>query len=151
MSIELITRNLGDSPEPPRTPGISPTPSSPRITLIAKAPVLSPSISNPGCALSEPRDLVVAFLLKSSRTFSPNVTLRLVLLPLNHVPLLVCVQMCRTSLIRLGLLSEFPGPLILPNCLQHLGQATQPLHRLAQKQLLRQPFSRLGRAQRRCQ
>ena len=31
-----IAQNLPDSPEPPCTPGIPPTPSSPRITLIAK-------------------------------------------------------------------------------------------------------------------
>ena len=36
-------RNLQTSPEPPRTPGISPTPSSPRITRIATVQVLSPS------------------------------------------------------------------------------------------------------------
>ena len=56
--------------------GYLPRPRTPRIIRTATVPALSPSISNPGCAPSELRDLVVAFLLKSSRTFSPNVTLQ---------------------------------------------------------------------------
>ena len=38
--LSSIALNLWDSPEPPRTPGISPTPSSPRITLTVILPVL---------------------------------------------------------------------------------------------------------------
>ena len=55
-------------------PGISPTPPSPRITHTAIVRVLSPSTLNTSFVHSERSDLVVASLLKSSRTFSSNVT-----------------------------------------------------------------------------
>ena len=41
--LSYIAQNLQTPLKPPRTPGISPTPSSPRITLIVIVPVLSPS------------------------------------------------------------------------------------------------------------
>ena len=61
-------------PEPPCTPGISPTPSSPRITRTAIVQVLSPSTSSRSSVLNGLRDLVVACQLKSSRMFNSNVT-----------------------------------------------------------------------------
>ena len=70
-----IAQSLEDSPEPPHTPGIAPTPSSPRIIHTATVQVLSLSTLSSSSALNELSDLVVAFLLKSSRTFSPNVTI----------------------------------------------------------------------------
>ena len=69
-----IAQNLLDSPEPPCMPGISPAPSSPHITRTSTAQVLLPSTLNRSFVHNEQSDLVVAFLLKSSRTFSPNVT-----------------------------------------------------------------------------
>ena len=69
-------------PEPPCTSGISPTPSSPRIILTGiiltvTVQVLLPSTLSRGSVYNGPNDLVVAFQLKSSRAFSPNVTLML--------------------------------------------------------------------------
>ena len=55
-------------------PGISPTPSSPRITHTVTVRVLSLSILSRSFAHNALSNLVVAFPLKSSRTFSPNVT-----------------------------------------------------------------------------
>ena len=72
--IESILRRTSDSPESPRTPGISPTPLSPRITLTPIAQVLSPSTWSISSDYSELSDLVVAHQLKSSRTFNSNVT-----------------------------------------------------------------------------
>ena len=75
MSIEPYCAELRDSPEPPCTPGISPTPSSPRITRTSTVRVLSLSILSRSFVPNAPSDLVVASPLKSSRTFSPNVTM----------------------------------------------------------------------------
>ena len=75
MSIKLNCAEPAGSPEPPCTPGISPTPSSPRITLTVIVQVLSRSTWSTDFAYSERSDLVVAHLLKSSRPFSLNVTL----------------------------------------------------------------------------
>ena len=55
--------NLQTSPEPPRTPGISPTPLSPRITRIATVQVLSQSTSSRSSVYNGLRDLVVAYPL----------------------------------------------------------------------------------------
>ena len=55
--------------------GSLPRPRSPRITRIVIVQVLSPSTLNRSSVRSELRDLVVAYPLKSSRAFSPNVTL----------------------------------------------------------------------------
>ena len=74
MSIELYCTEPTGSPESPRMPGISPTPSSPHITLIATTRVLSPSTWSTNSVPNGQSYLVVAFQLKSSRTFSPNVT-----------------------------------------------------------------------------
>ena len=63
-----------DSPEPPRMPGISPTPLSPRIILIATVQVLSLSTWRTSSVCSELSDLVVAYQLKSSRLFNLNIT-----------------------------------------------------------------------------
>ena len=62
-------------PEPPCTPGISPTPSQPCIIHITQNQVLLPSTSKRSFASNVPYILVAATLLKSSRMFSPNVTL----------------------------------------------------------------------------
>ena len=64
-----------DSPEPPCTPGISPTPSSPHITHTVTVLVLSQSTWSRSSAINELNILVAAFLLKPSRTFHSNVTL----------------------------------------------------------------------------
>ena len=58
----------------PRTPGISPTPSQPRIILIAIARVLLPSIWRRSYTNNRPNVLVTASLLKSSQMFHSNVT-----------------------------------------------------------------------------
>ena len=71
----LIAQNLWTPPESPRTPGISPTPSSPRITHTATVRVLSQSTLSRSSAYNGQSDLVVAYQLKSSRTFNSNVTL----------------------------------------------------------------------------
>ena len=62
-------------PEPPRTPGISPTPSQPCIIHITQNQVLSPSTSKTSCTSNEPSTLIAATLLKLSRMFSSNITL----------------------------------------------------------------------------
>ena len=77
MSIEQVMQNLSDSPEPPRTPGKSPMPSQPCITHITQNLVLSLSTSSRSCASNEPSILVAATPLKSSRMFSPNVTIHI--------------------------------------------------------------------------
>ena len=74
MSIKLYLRRTYRPPEPPRTPGTSPTPSSPRITLIVTVQVLSQSTLSRSSVCNKQSDLVVAHLLKSSRTFSLDVT-----------------------------------------------------------------------------
>ena len=74
MSIELYCAEHTGSPEPPRTPGKSPTPSSPHIIHIAIVLVLSQSTWSRSSICNERSDLVVAFQLKSSRTFNSNVT-----------------------------------------------------------------------------
>ena len=74
MSIELYCAELPDSPETPCTPGISPTPSSPRITHTVTVRVLSLSTWSRSSVYNEQSDLVVACQLKSSRTFSSNIT-----------------------------------------------------------------------------
>ena len=61
-----IAQNPADSPEPPRTPGIAPMPSSPRIIHTAIVQVLSLSTLSRSFMHNERSDLVVAFLLKSS-------------------------------------------------------------------------------------
>ena len=66
---------LLDSPWTPCTPGKSPMPSSPRIIPIAIVPVLLLSTWSRSSVINEPNVLVAAPLLKSSRTFSLNVTL----------------------------------------------------------------------------
>ena len=63
-----------DPLNPPRTPGISPTPSSSHITLIATVPVLWQSTWSRSSIIRELNVLVAASLLKSSRTFHLNVT-----------------------------------------------------------------------------
>ena len=70
-----ILRRTCRPPETPSTPGISPTPSQPRITHIVTVQVLSQSTSSKGSVYNGQSNLVIAILLKSSRTFSPNVTL----------------------------------------------------------------------------
>ena len=70
----LVAQNLQTSPWTPRTLGISPTPLSPRITLIATIPVLSPSTWNRNSITREPNILVTAHLLKSSSMFHSNIT-----------------------------------------------------------------------------
>ena len=70
-----IVQNIQIPPEPPCTPGISPTPSSPRITRIATVLVLLPSTWSKSFVRNGLRDLVVAYQLKSSRTFNSDVTL----------------------------------------------------------------------------
>ena len=74
MPIEFLLAEHTDSPEPPRTPGISPTPSSPRITRTVTARVLSPSTLSRSSVYNGQSNLVVACLLKSSRVFNSNVT-----------------------------------------------------------------------------
>ena len=74
MSIELSCCRTYRPPEPPCTPGISPTPSQPCITCITQNQVLSQSTSSRSCANNAQNNLVAATLLKLSRTFSPNIT-----------------------------------------------------------------------------
>ena len=74
MSIEFYHAEPADSPESPSMPGISPTPSSPRITLMPMNQVLSQSTSNRNYASSMPSILVAATQLKLSRVFHSNVT-----------------------------------------------------------------------------
>ena len=69
-----IVQNHQTPPEPPRTPGISPMPSSPRITHTVIAQVLSQSTLSRSFACNGQSNLVVACQLKSSRTFNLNVT-----------------------------------------------------------------------------
>ena len=72
--LSSIVQNLQTPLEPPRTPGISPTPSSPRITCTAIVRVLSLSTWSSDSIRNAPNDLVVACQLKSSRVFNSNVT-----------------------------------------------------------------------------
>ena len=65
-----------DSPETPRTPGISPMPPSSHITHIAIVPVLWPSTWSRNSITSEQNILVAACQLKSSRVFHSNITQR---------------------------------------------------------------------------
>ena len=74
MSIKLYCAETTDSPEPPCTPGISPTPSSPHITRTAIVLVLSLSIWSRSSVYNELSDSVVARPLKPSRTFNLNIT-----------------------------------------------------------------------------
>ena len=70
-----IAWNLQTPLNPPRTPGISPMPSQPRITHIAIVQALWQSISNRSSVTNEPSILVAASPLKSSWTFHSNITL----------------------------------------------------------------------------
>ena len=63
-----------DSPEPPRTPGKSPMPSSPHITHTVIVQVLSQSTLSRSYVLSMLNVLVTASQLKLSRAFHLNVT-----------------------------------------------------------------------------
>ena len=73
--LSVICAEPTDSPEPPRTPGISPMPSSPRITCTVIVWVLSLSTWSRSSIHNGQSDLVVACQLKSSRAFNSNVTL----------------------------------------------------------------------------
>ena len=64
-----------DPPEPPRTPGISPMPSSPHIILTLIVQVLSQSTLGRSYALSMPNILVTASQFKSNRMFHSNITM----------------------------------------------------------------------------
>ena len=70
----LCCTEPADPPEPPRMPGVSPTPSPTCITHIVTVQVLSLSTSKLSYAFSMLNILVAAFQLKSSRTFHSNVT-----------------------------------------------------------------------------
>ena len=74
--LSLLLRRTYRPPWTPRTPEISPTPSSPRITRIVIAPVLWPSTWRASSVISKLNVLVTARQLKSSRTFNLNVTVK---------------------------------------------------------------------------
>ena len=73
--LSSIAQNLQAPLKTPRTPGISPTPSSPRITHTVTIRVLSPSTWSRSSVYNGQSDSVVACQLKLSRTFNSNVTL----------------------------------------------------------------------------
>ena len=77
-----ICAEPADSPEPPRTPGISPTPSSPCITRTVIVRVLSLSTWSRNSIYNGRSDLVVACQLKSSWAFNLNVTHTIAQLPI---------------------------------------------------------------------
>ena len=70
----FLAQNLQTPLESPCTPGISPTPSSPRITRTVIVRVLLLSTWSRNSVCNGRSDLVVACQLKSSRVFNLNVT-----------------------------------------------------------------------------
>ena len=81
-----IAQNLQTPLESPCTPGISPTPSSPRITRTVIVRVLLLSTWSRNSARNERSDLVVACQLKSSWVFNSNVTALVQVMTIKHLP-----------------------------------------------------------------